>query len=188
MRQRIPLVLSATALAVALFGSTPLGEAARDVVSQLPPNSVGTAQLKRNSVGTAQLKRSAVTSNKVKNRSLFAVDFALGQLPKGDKGDKGDAGQAGAISTARARFDADSAADGAYERATVSCSSQEKAIAGGVSSGSVTTDVHVRESKPTNSGFEPASGETFSSWPGAIYNAPGGVVNAAFRVWVVCVT
>lgn len=76
-----------------LFGSTPIGEAAEEAVSQLVPrNSVGTAQLKRNAVGTLQLKRSAVTSNKVKNRSLLAVDFALGQLPKGDKGDKGEKG------------------------------------------------------------------------------------------------
>lgn len=68
MRQRLPLVLSITALAVVLFGSTPIGEAAEEAVSQLVPrNSVGTAQLKRNAVGTLQLKRSAVTSNKVKN-------------------------------------------------------------------------------------------------------------------------
>ncbi len=80
MRQRLPLVLSITALAVVLLGSTPIGEAAGDAVSQLVPrNSVGTAQLKRNAVGTLQLKRSAVTSNKVKNRSLLAVDFAVSQ-------------------------------------------------------------------------------------------------------------
>ena len=35
------------------------------------------------SVGTPQLKANAVISAKVKNRSLLAVDFKQGQLPRG---------------------------------------------------------------------------------------------------------
>jgi|SRR5215211_3307407 len=56
------------------------------------------AQLRipRNSVGNAQLKRNAVTSPKVKNRSLLAVDFRAGQLPRGPQGPAGPAGPAGA--------------------------------------------------------------------------------------------
>jgi hypothetical protein len=54
-------------------------------VSKLPANSVGSKQLREN----------AVTSSKVKNHSLKAVDFAAGQLPKGDPGAKGDAGPKG---------------------------------------------------------------------------------------------
>lgn len=38
------------------------------------------------SVGTPQLKSNAVISNKVKNRSLLAVDFKQGQLPRGPRG------------------------------------------------------------------------------------------------------
>ena len=38
------------------------------------------------SVGTPQLKGNAVTSAKVKNRSLLAVDFRQGQLPRGPRG------------------------------------------------------------------------------------------------------
>jgi hypothetical protein len=38
-------------------------------------------------VGTKELKKNAVTNKKAKNRSLKAVDFAAGQLPKGPKGD-----------------------------------------------------------------------------------------------------
>ena len=37
MQQRLPLVLSSTALVVALFGATPLGNAARDLVHAIPP-------------------------------------------------------------------------------------------------------------------------------------------------------
>jgi hypothetical protein len=51
--------------------------------------------LPRNSVGTKQLKKNAVISSKVKNRSLLAVDFKAGQLPRGPKGDKGDKGDTG---------------------------------------------------------------------------------------------
>jgi hypothetical protein len=52
--------------------------------------------LPKNSVGTAQLKKNAVNSSKVKNRSLRAVDFASGQLPKGATGATGLQGPAGA--------------------------------------------------------------------------------------------
>jgi hypothetical protein len=49
-------------------------------------------KISKNSVGTAQLKSNAVISSKVKNRSLLAVDFKAGQLPRGPKGDQGDQG------------------------------------------------------------------------------------------------
>lgn len=52
------------------------------------------------SVGTAQLKANAVTSGKVKDRSLKAIDFANGQIPKGKTGAKGAAGPAGATGAA----------------------------------------------------------------------------------------
>jgi hypothetical protein len=109
MRDRLPLILSTTALIVVVLGSTPLGEAAYNAV--VPKNSVGTEQLKNNAVTVSkirigavtrdQLRGDAVDSGKVKNRSLKAIDFALGQIPagpagaKGDKGDKGGKGDTG---------------------------------------------------------------------------------------------
>jgi hypothetical protein len=47
------------------------------------------------SVGTPQLKSNAVISAKVKNRSLLAVDFKQGQLPRGPRGTQGPAGPSG---------------------------------------------------------------------------------------------
>ena len=47
------------------------------------------------SVGTPQLKSNAVISAKVKNRSLLAVDFKQGQLPRGPRGQRGAPGPAG---------------------------------------------------------------------------------------------
>jgi hypothetical protein len=64
---RISLLLSATALVVAVLGATPLGEAAREAV--LPRNSVGSEQ--------------------VRDRSLLARDFKRGQLPRGPAGPPG---------------------------------------------------------------------------------------------------
>jgi hypothetical protein len=176
------LVVACIALLVALAGTS------YATVLNVPRNSVGTPQLKRNAVRAAKIAPNAVRTAHVLNGVLLAEDFKPGQLPTGAKGDKGDKGDAGAISTARARFSSDSAGDGAYVRETVSCSSGERAIAGGVSTGSVATDVHVRESKPTNGGSEPGAGATFTSWTAALYNAAGGAGSQTFRVWVVCVT
>ena len=83
MRPRLPVVLSVIALVVAVLGSTPLGEAARDIV------------IPRNSVGAPQLKKNAVTTAKVKNRSLLAVDFKAGQVPPGPTGERGAPGPQG---------------------------------------------------------------------------------------------
>jgi hypothetical protein len=89
------------ALFVALGGT---GYAA----SQLPSNSVGSAQIKRGAVHRSDLHKNAVTSKKVKNGSLLAADFKSGQLPRGPKGDpgvngtNGTNGRDGAPGTARA--------------------------------------------------------------------------------------
>src|ERR671925_438088 len=58
--------------------------------------SYAAVTLPRASVGTAQLKKNAVVSSKVKNRSLLAVDFKRGQLPRGAQGPQGPAGATGA--------------------------------------------------------------------------------------------
>lgn len=73
------MVVASVALLVALGGT---GIAA---VSTVPLFSVGTPQLKSN----------AVISSKVRNRSLLAVDFARGQLPRGPRGFRGSQGPQG---------------------------------------------------------------------------------------------
>jgi hypothetical protein len=93
MRAKLPLVLSATALVVAVLGTTPLAAIAQNAA--FPPNSVGTAQLKRNAVGPAKLAPNAVRSAHVLNGSLLADDFRPGQIPQGPKGDRGEQGPPG---------------------------------------------------------------------------------------------
>lgn len=86
------LVISCLALFVALSGTS-------YAVSQLP----------KNSVGSKQIKKSAVTSAKVKDRSLVARDFKVGQLPAGAQGAQGPQGPQGARGPSASAFAANSA-------------------------------------------------------------------------------
>jgi hypothetical protein len=92
-KSRTATILAATALVVAVFGSTPLGHAASNLI--LARNSVGAAQLKKNAVTGPKIRKNAVTSVKVKNGTLLAADFKPGQLPAGPQGPKGDPGAHG---------------------------------------------------------------------------------------------
>jgi hypothetical protein len=57
--------------------------------------SAAVVQLTRGSVRGKHIHADAVTGSKVKNASLLGVDFAPGQLPRGEKGEKGDPGTDG---------------------------------------------------------------------------------------------
>jgi hypothetical protein len=92
-KSRTATILAATALVVAVFGSTPLGHATGNLI--LGKGSVGAAQLKKNAVTGAKIRKDAVTGVKVKNRTLLAADFKPGQLPTGPQGPKGDIGPQG---------------------------------------------------------------------------------------------
>lgn len=59
-------------------------------------------KLPAGSVGAKQIRPNAVTSAHVKNRSLLAEDFKLGQLPAGKAGAAGPAGPPGEQGTAGA--------------------------------------------------------------------------------------
>jgi hypothetical protein len=74
------MIVACVALAITLSGTS------YAVAQQVIP---------RNSVGTAQLKNNAVNTRKVANRSLRAIDFARGQIPRGPAGPAGAAGPAG---------------------------------------------------------------------------------------------
>lgn len=59
--------------------------------------SYAAIKIPNNSVGAKQLRANAVNSKKVKNRSLLAVDFRKGQLPRGATGAAGAPGADGLL-------------------------------------------------------------------------------------------
>jgi hypothetical protein len=81
--------IATVALAVALSGT---GYA----MTQLPKNSVGTAQIKNSAVSTAKVRSNAITGAKVKDGSLTARDFRPGTLLQGPGGPAGPSGPQGA--------------------------------------------------------------------------------------------
>ena len=101
MRSRLPLVLSACALLVALLGATPLGHAADRAIHAVPPFAK-----------TASFAKFAGNASKLNGRKstlkgapgTIPVIGANGKLPasigavgpKGDPGDKGPKGDTGA--------------------------------------------------------------------------------------------
>jgi hypothetical protein len=118
MRERLPIVLSATALVVAVLGATPVGHAAMNLV------------VPRNSVGTLQLKANAVTAAKVKNGSLLSADFRKGQIPQGPQGPAGPQGPPG-TSGLQPIFTTGASNSTVTRTLTATCPAGKTAIGGG---------------------------------------------------------
>lgn len=130
MGNRINSVLSLTALAVAVGGATPIGEAAWNAV--VPRNSVGPLQLQRNAVGPSKIAPNAVRASHVLDGSLLAVDFKSGQIPAGPKGDKGDKGDKGNSSATNVVVRWSSVLNGpAFGGRQAMCNAAEVAVGGG---------------------------------------------------------
>jgi hypothetical protein len=142
-----PMVVAFVALLVAFAGT-----------------SYAAIQLPANSVGTKQLKKNAVIGKKVKNRSLKAVDFATGQLPKGDKGDPGPAGATNV--TVREGTPG-------VNRSNASCQPGERAVGGG----GTTSNGLLDETKPTPAGGTP------TGWTATAFD---GMSTADVQAFVIC--
>ena len=102
-KSKVTTIIAVAGLVIAVFGSTPIGQAASGLV--LRKNSVGRAQIKNGAVSGKKIAKDAVTGVNVKDGSLMAADFKTGQIPTGPtgpKGDKGAKGEPGANGTATA--------------------------------------------------------------------------------------
>lgn len=144
--------------------------------------------LPRNSVGTLQLKNGAVTTKKVKNRSLVALDFKLGQLPagaagaqgiKGDKGDKGDTGATGSAGvTELQRVSAETTLNNltGVKEVTASCPSGKRVVGGGAET-VTTTSYPITKSIPRGD---------LSGWTAMGYKAAPSLDKWAVRAIALC--
>lgn len=184
--QKLPLVLSATALAVAVLGSTPLVAVAQNAV--FPPGSVGSSQLKAGAVTSPKIARNAVGSTHVQNGSLLAADFKRGQLPagpkgdaggRGDKGDKGDRGESGATNViVRQGPQVIPPVNGAVNT-SAECNPGERAVGGGAGS---TLGGGSGETILTGSTPRPITGTPTGWQVGVSATSPNLVV----RAYVIC--
>jgi hypothetical protein len=83
MRQRLPIVLSVTALLVAVLGWTGVGEAAKQALfpknsvdrKAIAPNSVASSELVNKGVKRKDLKKNIITSAYVQNNTLKGEDI-----------------------------------------------------------------------------------------------------------------
>jgi hypothetical protein len=96
MKQRLPIILSATALVIALFGSTPLGQA---VVSVVPFAKKAGYATNAGAVGKIKASSTPKPGFLVPLGSDGKFPAAVGQSgpagPQGAKGEKGDKGDKG---------------------------------------------------------------------------------------------
>ena len=160
--------------------SPPMVVALVALLAALAGTSYAAVQLPANSVGTKQLKKNAVTGKKVKNRSLKAVDFAAGQLPKGPKGDqgaqgpqgpKGDKGDPAPQPIITTREGSTGNGDDA-----VFCHEGEAALGGG---GSPDVGGYLTDSEP-----DASDGEIPTGWFASAADVDGNPVDVT--AWVIC--
>jgi hypothetical protein len=159
----LPIILSMTAIVVAVLGATPAGEAA---LNALP----------RASVGPLQLKTNAVTSIKVKNGSLLRADFRAGQIPAGPAGPAGAQGAPG-TSGLQTVFTTSAINSTATRTLTATCPSGKTALGGGVAVTPTTaTEVAITASYLANS----------TTWTASAQEVNAQAVSWGLNVVVIC--
>ena len=202
---RLALALSATALTVALFGSTPVGHA---VGSKVPffaktagyANRAGTASALSGVKLSKQPRPGALLPLGADGRFPASVGIAGPAGPKGEKGDKGDAGPSGAKGATGATGPAGPRgpagqtgpsgvsgwqyltetksikADGSATL-QVNCPSGKRALGGGVAVPYPNLYARVLQSAP--------SGAAATGWLASVLNSyPNYTISAS--VWVIC--
>jgi hypothetical protein len=100
LHQRLSVILSATALVVALLGVTPVGDAARSAVEAVPPfaKRAGTAENAKRLGGRKPSAYARLGARGKLSAALLPAAVRGARGPKGDpgpKGDKGDKGERG---------------------------------------------------------------------------------------------
>jgi hypothetical protein len=202
--KRLPLVLSTTALIVAVFGSTPVGHA---VASAIPPFAKSAGYAKQ--AGNASALNGIRASKQPRPGTLLplgadgrfpAAVGAVGPVgPKGEQGDKGETGAAGPKGStgpagpAGARGPAGpsgvigwsyhtkgaSLSGESFKTVNVDCPTGKKALGGGVAVTSGLWAMRLIQSAP--------SGGAATGWLATVANDASNFTTS-FYVWVLCAT
>lgn len=129
MGKRLPLVLSATALAVALFGSTPLGEAAREAIPPLAKKANFAANA--GAVNGIRASRTPRPNQLVPLGPDAHFPASVGAIgPPGPVGPRGDAGLPG-LSGLLAVSVSSGADSSSPKTSTATCPSGKRVLGGG---------------------------------------------------------
>jgi hypothetical protein len=153
------------------------------------------------SVGTRQLKPGAVNSVKVRDGSLLARDFKIGQLsrgaagapgpkgdtgPKGAPGPKGDPGAPGSTNfVVRQSSAPDVAGGGGQVLFRVQCAAGEQAVGGGAGVGASGTASELEQTFPIgDDGVPLADGDTPTGWESFVKNTSAAAATAT--AYAVC--
>jgi hypothetical protein len=203
--KRLPLVLSATALLVAVFGSTPVGHA---VGSAIPAFAKSAGYAKQ--AGNASALNGIKASKQPRPGTILPLGAdgkfppsvgAIGPVgPKGDKGDRGETGAAGskgatgAAGPAGARGPAGPAGPSgvsgwsyltkgaslsgeSFKTVNVDCPAGKKALGGGVAVTSGLWAMRLIQSAP--------SGAAATGWLATVANDASNYTTT-FYVWAIC--
>ena len=165
-------VIASLALLVALTGTSVAA------ISQIPRNSVGSAQLKANSVTNAKLASNAVRSAEVRNGSLLRADFRPGQIPVGPAGPQGPAGPPGISAREQVSIETPLAST-SPKNITATCPAGKKALGGGIELGGAGRNrVTPTENKPAGD----------NAWEGEAFEAVATNATWKLVVHVICAT
>ena len=172
------------------------------LIVALGGTSYAAVSLPRNSVGAMQVRPNAVTSAKVRDGSLMARDFRVGQLPAGPAGPAGPPGlkgAAGPMGPAGPAGPAGATGPAALPKLVYRVSDSVENAAGSQTFGSVTCDTGMYvvgggvytsggiDQAVTTSGPTTATGEFHPrAWSAFVNNKSAG--NESFRVFAICTT
>jgi hypothetical protein len=121
--------------------------------SEIKDGAVAANDLHNDSVTNAKIGKNAVTATEVKDHSLLAVDFAVGQLPRGPQGPPGPAGPAGpGVGGLERRADQTQTDSTNSKSTTATCPSGKRVLGGGARvTGDAAAQVTISESFPDSS-------------------------------------
>ena len=176
--QRVSLVLSATALVVALLGTTPLGHAARGI---LPIARYAKNSDKVDGFNASRIPRPGYLVPLGANGRFPQTVGAIG--PPGPPGPAGPAGPTGPAGTSGgALVSTDTAADSSSPKsAQAKCPAGKRALGGGteLSTNAAGAPIAVQDSHPLTDA---------SGWFASVAETASYTQSWALRVWAVCAT
>ena len=189
MKHQLSLVLSATALLVALLGFTPLGEAARDAIPRFARTAgFATNAGKVNGIKASRIARPGyLVALKANGKFPTSVGQVGPQGPAGPAGPAGTAGPAGAAGATGAAgvsgyevvTNDGSSSSSSSKGETISCPGSKKVLGGG--GRIINAASHLGVALDSTG---PVSGNT--GWVAQAHEVNPDATNWVIRIWAIC--